>query len=105
MTTENPSNKTPINNDRRRQEGTDYMKILFQVLMNWHWFLLVLSLAVIAAWLYQKNTFPTWRITSTVLIESDSPERSIIESDPMLKGFGLRPGMQNLDNQVNILTS
>jgi capsular exopolysaccharide synthesis family protein len=105
MIVETPSNKSLNDSDMHMQEGANYMKLLFQMLTNWPWFILALSIALLAAWFYINNTFPTWQITATVLIDSDNPERSIIESDPMLRGFGLRPGMQNLDNQINILTS
>jgi len=103
-------NPTPNNNlltdpDNSRQDDIDLVKIFFLMLSNWYWFVLSLSLALTGAWLYNRHTLPTWRVSATVLIEEDKSSRSMLGSNNMLEGFGLRPGMQNLDNQLLILTS
>ena len=75
------------------------------MLSNWYWFVLALTLLLIAAWLYNRYTPPTWQVTATILIEEDQKNQSPSRTDQILEGFGLRPGMQNLDNQLHILTS
>lgn len=105
MNYESSSNK-PLNHSiNRNREGVDYIKLFFLMLSKWHWFALALALALLAALIYNKFTPDTWRVTTTVLIGEGSSPTSLTETDQLLKGFGLRPGMQNFDNQLHILTS
>lgn len=105
MINESPSNSPISHTASRNQEGVNYVKLFFLMLSNWYWFALLLILMFIAAWLYIRFTPPIWRVTTNVLIVEDQEMSSTIPTDRILQGFGLRPGMQNLDNQVNILTS
>jgi tyrosine-protein kinase Etk/Wzc len=102
-------NQNSLNNGQmpgqENEKNIDVVKILFLMLSNWYWFMLALGITVGAAWLYKKFTLPTWKVTATVLIEEDQKNKSIIGSEKLLEGFGVRPGMQNLDNQLLILTS
>ncbi len=90
---------------QENEKDIDVMKIFFLMLSNWYWFVLALGLTVGSAWVYKRYTLPTWRVSATVLIEEDKKHTSMIGSEQLLEGFGVRPGMQNLDNQVLILTS
>jgi tyrosine-protein kinase Etk/Wzc len=75
------------------------------MLSYWHIFVTTIAAAFICAWLYNRY-FPTrYRVTSTLLIEEDKKGSSALGTDKLLEGFGLRPGMQNLDNQILILSS
>ena len=76
-------------------------KILLLLLRNWYIYVMTLILFVGGAYFYLKNKFPTYRSEAFILIEqaSSSPSRD------MLEGFTMRPGVQNLDNQILVLSS
>ncbi len=104
--TPNPLSKRPLSHPTKsNQDEINLMKIFFLMLTNWYWFVLALTLALTAAWLYNRYTIPTWQVTATVLIEEDHNNQSLTGPDQLLRGFGLRPGIQNLDNQLLILSS
>ncbi|MCE5346079.1 MAG: polysaccharide biosynthesis tyrosine autokinase [Bacteroidales bacterium] len=89
----------------KQDDDIDLTKLFYLVLSNWYWFALALFVALTVAWLYLTHTLPTWKVSATVLIEEDKKSQSIIGSDKILEGFGVRPGMQNLDNQLLLITS
>ena len=105
MIVENPSSNTQNKPDYRNKEGINYLKLFFLMLSNWPWFVIVLAFVFLVALLYIKYTPPKWRVSAKVLIMEDQNNQSPIQADQILKGFGLMPGMGNLDNQLNILTS
>ena len=98
------NNNQPIDNDQPQEEVVDLRKLFFKLLSYWHFFVLGLAVALIVAWLYNRYTIPIYRVTSTLLIEDDK-QSGALGTDKLLQGFGLRPGMQNLDNQILILSS
>src|SRR5450759_2186163 len=103
MPTNNPINPTP-ESDQPQEDVVDLRKLFFKMLSYWHFFVLALAVALICAWLYNRYTTTRYRVTSTLLIEEDK-KSGTIGTDQLLQGFGLRPGMQNLDNQILILSS
>jgi len=105
MNFESTSNRPISHTANKDQEGVDYVKFLFMLLSKWHWFALALILALLGALIYNKYIPSTWRVATTVLIGEGNSAPSLTETDQLLKGFGLRPGMQNFDNQLHILTS
>ena len=98
------NNNQPIDNDQPQEEVVDLRKLFFKLLSYWHFFVLGLAVALIVAWLYNRYTVPIYRVTSTLLIEDDK-QSGALGTDKLLKGFGLKAGMQNLDNQILILSS
>ena len=98
------NNNQPIDNDQPQEEVVDLRKLFFKLLSYWHFFVLGLAVALIVAWLYNRYTIPIYRVTSTLLIEDDK-QSGALGTDKLLKGFGLKAGMQNLDNQILILSS
>lgn len=88
-----------------KQDDVDLGKLFFLMLSKWPWFALAIVVFLSAAWVYIRYTVPTWNTSATVLIEEGNKGQSVLGSDKILEGFGLRPGMQNLDNQLLILTS
>ena len=90
--------------DDSQEEIIDLRKLFFKLLSHWPFFLIALFVALTAAWLYNKYTMPVYRVTSTILIE-ESKQSSALGTDQLLEGFGLTAGMQNVDNQMLILTS
>jgi len=105
MTPDSPNPRPQFRPAPQKQDDVDIAKLFFLMLGNWYWFVLALFLSITAAWLYNKYTLPTWNVSATVLIEEDKKGSGMMGTDKLLEGFGLRPGMQNLDNQLVILTS
>lgn len=77
-------------------------KIVVLILSNWYVYVAALLIAVVGAVLYLKHTIPNYSVSTTILIEE---EESAVPGQDLLQGFALRPGVQNLDNQLIILTS
>ncbi len=105
MNAESTSNRFLIHSEKSKKDNVDYLKLFFLMLSNWYWFVLAVTLALAIAWLYNKYTVPKWRVSAAVLIEENRQAQSLIGQDELLRGFGLRPGIQNLDNQLLILSS
>jgi capsular exopolysaccharide synthesis family protein len=105
MNFESTSNRPINHNTSGSKEGVDSNKIFFLMLANWYWFAFAVALAFLGAMLYNHFSPPKWRISATILIGEDRTDSPLAETDHLLKGFGLLPGMQNLDNQLHILTS
>ena len=95
----------PQNVNPRQEDVIDLRKLFFKLLSYWHIFAITMVVTIICAWLYNRYATTKYRITSTLLIEEDKKGSAAIGSDKLLEGFGLRPGMQNLDNQIQILSS
>jgi tyrosine-protein kinase Etk/Wzc len=91
-------------NDDSAEEVVDLRKFFFKMLSHWYYFVATIAVALVLAYLYNKFTLPVYRTTSTLLIEEDK-KSGLPGTDQLLQGFGLNPGMQNLDNQILILSS
>ncbi|MCK5136205.1 MAG: polysaccharide biosynthesis tyrosine autokinase [Bacteroidales bacterium] len=74
------------------------------IISNWYYFLICIVIAGVAAYFYIQYTLPTYRVTTTILIEEGDNVR-MSGAENMLQGIGLGPGGQNLDNQIDILSS
>jgi capsular exopolysaccharide synthesis family protein len=103
-----PTNNStyPIPETELPQEDiVDLRKLFFKLLSYWHFFVLALGVALLCAWLYNRYATTRYRVTSTLLIEEDKKGGAAIGTNQLLEGFGLKAGMQNLDNQILILSS
>lgn len=88
-----------------RQANVQYLKKIFSlVASNWYWLVACVILSLGGAAVFLKLTYPVFRVEAKVLIEEESTP-GIMGADQLLEGFGLQPGMQNLDNQIMILSS
>lgn len=85
-------------------EVIDVKKYLFLFLSNWYWFVLTVVLTFAASWSYLRYTMKVYKVSTTILIEEDKRSPSL-GTDKIMEGFGLNPGMQNLENQLIILKS
>ncbi len=79
-------------------------KLLKLILRRWYFFLIALIATGVGAYFYIEYSIPVYRVTSTILIEEEEGP-GISGAENMLQGYGLRPGSQNLDNQIQVLTS
>src|SRR5450759_3765224 len=103
-----PNNHTQnsvSDNDQPQEEVVDLRKLFFKLFSYWQYFVIALFITMICAWLYNRYTLTKYRVTSALLIEENKKSGAIGGTDQLLKGFGLNPGMQNLDNQIQILSS
>ncbi|MEI6049118.1 MAG: GNVR domain-containing protein [Bacteroidota bacterium] len=103
MPTNKPTNPA-YETDQPQEDSVDLRKLFFKLLSYLYFFVFAVALALVCAWLYNKYTTTTYRVTSTILIEEDK-KSGALGTDQLLKGFGLKSGIQNLDNQIQILSS
>ena len=78
-------------------------KILMMMLRNWYFYLIGIMLAGAGAYFYLKYKIPTYRVETTILIGQEEAQQQT--GQDLLQGFALRPGAQNLDNQLLIVKS
>jgi len=76
-------------------------KLLILILNKWYVYVIAFILAVGSGILFLKYKIPTYNMTTTILIEEEEP----LPGADLLEGFAVRPGVQNLDNQIFIVTS
>ncbi len=76
-------------------------KILRMMVRNWYFYLFGVALAITGAYFYMGNKIPDYEVKTTILIGEENAEGS----EDLLRGFALRPGIQNLDNQLLIVKS
>lgn len=84
-----------------RSDVFNVRKLSLLVSRKWYIFLLAIIIAGVTAKFYTKLTYPTYLTTTTILIEEEQATPAM----DILEGFAVRPGSQNLDNQIIILTS
>ena len=87
-----------------QEDEIDLKKIFYRIILNWYYFLIALILALICAFLYNTYTIPTYRVSTTLLI-NEGKKGGLLGNNQFLEGLGLGAGIQNLDNQVMILSS
>jgi capsular exopolysaccharide synthesis family protein len=88
----------------QQEEFINLKKVFLNLIPYWHYFLIALIVFLICAFLYNKYTIPTYRVSATLLINEENKAASI-GTDQLLEGFRLGSGMKNLDNQIRLLSS
>lgn len=91
-------------NSSANEELIDFKKVFSQILSRRYLFGGALAGALMLAFLYNTFTLPVSRVSATILINEDSKSNPT-GNDQLLEGFGLMPGLKNLDNQIMVLTS
>jgi tyrosine-protein kinase Etk/Wzc len=79
-------------------------KKILMIVSRKSFFISTLVVCMVFAALYIKYTTPVYRVYASILIE-EQKEKSSSGNDQLLEGFGLMPGMKNLDNQIMVLSS
>lgn len=76
-------------------------RTLLMMARNWYYYLAAIILFGGGAYFYLEHKFPVYIAQAFVLIEEEdnSPTQDILE------GFSMRPGVQNLENQILVLKS
>lgn len=78
--------------------------ILSLIIKNWYWFIITIIIALFCARMYIGHTMPVYRTSATLLINK-TDDRPLVDNSELLQGLGLPGGMQNLENQIMILSS
>lgn len=88
-----------LNNDGN--ENSSLRRIVLLMIRKWYIFFLALVICAGGAFLYLKYKLPTYMSEAYILVE----EENNTPTEDILEGFSMRPGVQNLDNQIMILKS
>ena len=100
----NPYPQSPPNDE----DDIDVKKYFFLFLRNWYWFVIAMFLCLATAWFVNRTATRIYSVTASMLIEDDKGQRNILGGmggSDVMSGFGLVPGMKNLQNQLLILQS
>ena len=96
--------KKSVASDSVKDSGLsiDIPKLINDLLRFWWLFVvaIVLSLAVVEV--EQRYSLPVYRAYMTILVDERGESNS---KASMMEGFGLTPGLRNVDNQLAVLTS
>jgi capsular exopolysaccharide synthesis family protein len=88
----------------QQNEAIDLRKIYYLIQSNWYYFLIALVVILLLAYLYTTLAIPTYRVSTTILIDEEKKGR-LMGDNQLLEGFRLGSGTKNLDNQIMVLTS
>lgn len=88
-------------------ENIDIREILFKYLIHWPWFVGVVIVCIIGAWLYLHMATPVYNISATVLIKDDKKGggAGMVSELENLGLDGLMSSSQNIDNEIEVLRS
>jgi tyrosine-protein kinase Etk/Wzc len=85
------------------EDTIDILKILKRFLEFWPYFIVVLFISFISAYLFNKYYTPVYRGISTVLIKDD--RKSSIASNNLISNLDMFGSQQSLQNEIAILNS
>lgn len=92
-------------NPTAQSDTVNVRKLMMLLVGNWYYFVIGLAIVIAAAFFYLESVIPTYRVSSTLLIEEgDQANMSGIDNN-LLEGFRITQGTKNLDNQMIILSS
>ncbi len=92
----NPTTDTGLN------INLDYKKLIRDILMYWWLFAITIPIALGGVYLRHRWVTDIYSASMRILMEERGNE---MPQTDMMEGFGLTPGMRNLDNQLAVLTS
>lgn len=84
-----------------RNSTINVRKVLLMMVQNWYLYLIAILVSGGGTYAYLKYKLPTYSSYTTILIE----EGGVAPGQDLLEGFAVRPGVQNLDNQILIISS
>lgn len=83
----------------------DFKVIIDKYAIHWKWFVLAVSLSLLAAFLYLRYTTPQYLAETTILVK-DEQKGGMLSELSAFADMGIGGGMKsNLDNEVEILKS
>jgi len=102
--TDNTHNYTQphLQSQAQTEESFDYKIFFFKIYRHWYFFVLTIIVSLIIAFLFNKYTKPVYEVSTTVIIKSDRGNKI----DPQqLIGLGFRNDLQNIENEIGVLSS
>ena len=87
---------------QQEQQAIDYKVILFKFYRYWYFFAITIFIALIIAFIFNKYSKPVYEVKTTVLIKDKSETKFNMQD---IMGMGMGNNMQNLQNEIGILTS
>ena len=94
-----PNSSTP---DTGLNINLDYKKLLSDLLRYWWLFAITVPIALGGVYLRHRWVNEIYSASMRILMEERGNE---MPQTDMMAGFGLTPGMRNLDNQLAVLSS
>ena len=104
MTNQETSPNGPLDKHSLHRNVLDPEVVISLILKNWYFFAGAILIALLGARIYTNLTMPTYRTSTTVLI-NETEDRPIVDNTELLQGLGLPGGFKNLQNQIMILRS
>jgi tyrosine-protein kinase Etk/Wzc len=104
MSNSNLHQSEPIRMKPQQDDNSDLRKIFYLILSNWYFFLIAMVVAILLAYLYNTFAVPTYRASTTILIDEEK-KGALTGNSQLLEGFRLGSGTKNLDNQIMVLSS
>lgn len=97
-------NNTAATNDKVKDPGfnIDIPKLLNDFLRFWWLFVITIVIGIASVEVVQRYSLPVYRAYMTILVDEMGESNS---KSSMMEGFGLTPGMRNVDNQIAVLSS
>ncbi|HUX95272.1 MAG TPA: polysaccharide biosynthesis tyrosine autokinase [Bacteroidales bacterium] len=95
---------------RHQQDDIDLKRYMFLIMENWYWFIISVMAGVVFAYLVNKYTIKEYKVSATLLIESQSNQTNSFlsgnyQGNDMFSGFWLYPDMKMVENQMIVLQS
>lgn len=87
-----------------KRGNLDPLVILTLILKNWYFILFGILACMAIARFYIGHTMPVYRTSATILI-NENENRPIVDNSDLLQGLGLPGGMENIENQIMVLSS
>ena len=88
--------------DIQQQQSVDYKVLLFKFYRYWYFFAIMVFIALIIAFIFNKYTNPVYEVKTSILIK-DKSENKLNPQNIM--GLGMLNNMQNLQNEIGVLSS
>ena len=96
----------PVNENiqdyNKQEQPVDYKIILFKFYRYWYFFAVTIFIALIIAFIFNKYTNSIYEVKTTILVK-DKSENKLNPQD--LLGMGMLNSMQNLQNEIGVLSS
>jgi len=87
---------------QQQQQSVDYKVLLFKFYRYWYFFAVTVFIALIIAFIFNKYTSPVYEVKTSILIKDKSENKLNAQS---IMGLGGLNNMQNLQNEIGVLSS
>ena len=87
---------------QQQQQSVDYKVLLFKFYRYWYFFAITVFIALIIAFIFNKYTSPVYEVKTSILIKDKSENKLSAQS---IMGLGGLNNMQNLQNEIGVLSS